>query len=50
MKRGDPLAIINYHTHAINCIEFSGNESLQKDKNLLLCGSKDEVISVWNLF
>lgn len=48
--KGSSLAIINYHSRPINCITFAGSTTFHNDRNLLLCGSKDEVISVWKLY
>lgn len=49
-KRGKPLAILNYHSATVHCVSFAGQESHSEDSNLMICGSKDERISLWKLY
>ena len=49
-KKGKPLAILNYHSAAVHCISFTGYQTQLEDTNLMICGSKDERISLWKLY
>lgn len=42
-KKLKPLAILSYHKDSVNCLTFSAN-------NILACGSKDEHISLWDIY
>jgi len=42
-KKLKPLAILQFHSETINCIEFTR-------ENRLVCGSKDGKISIWNIY
>lgn len=45
--KGTPLAILKYHSLTVNCVTFATNET---HNNVILCGSKDEIVSVWKLY
>lgn len=49
-KKGKPLAVLNYHSATVHCVSFAGHHALLEDSNLLVCGSKDERISLWKLY
>ena len=49
-KKGKPLAILNYHSAAVHCVSFAGPQVQLEDSNLMICGSKDERISLWKLY
>lgn len=42
-KKLKPLAILSYHKESVHCITFSPN-------NILACGSKDQHISLWDIY
>ena len=42
-KKLKPLAILSYHKDSVNCLTFSGD-------NILACGSKDQHISLWDIY
>lgn len=42
-KKLKPLAILSYHKESVNCVAFSPN-------NTLACGSKDQHISLWDIY
>ena len=42
-KHLKPLAVLNYHKDSVNCLTFS-------DEKLLACGSKDNQISLWDIY
>ena len=42
-KKLKPLAVLNYHKQSVHCLAFS-------DDNILACGSKDELISLWDIY
>ena len=42
-KKLKPLAILSYHKDSINCLTFS-------EDNILACGSKDQHISLWDIY
>lgn len=54
MKHGKPLAIIPFHTNVIECIRFvpdvSNDESNKGDKYKLIASSRENSISIWNLY
>ena len=51
LKKGKPLAILNYHTENVYSITFADSAtSSPDDSNLFACGSKDGRISLWMLF
>ena len=49
-KKGKLLAILNYHSAAVHCVSFAGPQAQLEDSNLMICGSKDERISLWKLY
>ena len=49
-KKGNPLAILNYHSAVVHCVAFAGHQAPSEDSNLLICGSKDSRISLWKLY
>ena len=42
-KKFKPLAILSYHKESVNCVSFAPN-------NILACGSKDQHISLWDIY
>ncbi|KAL4233321.1 Guanine nucleotide binding protein (G protein) [Mactra antiquata] len=42
-KRLKPLAVLDYHKESVQCLTFS-------EDNILACGSKDTLISLWNIY
>ncbi|XP_046548568.1 guanine nucleotide-binding protein subunit beta-like protein 1 [Haliotis rubra] len=42
-KKIKPLAVLSYHRDSAQCLAFSQD-------NLLACGSKDQLISVWDIY
>lgn len=42
-KKLKPLAVLSYHKESVQCLTFS-------DDNLLACGSKDQYISLWDIY
>lgn len=42
-KKLKPLAILSYHKDSVNCVTFSPD-------NILACGSKDQHISLWDVY
>ncbi len=46
-KNGQPLAVLNYHTSTVNSCLFIGTSPYS---NFIVCGSKDERISVWKIY
>ena len=48
-KKGKPLAALNFHTDVVQCLDFAPNDA-ENYANLLMCGSKDERISLWKLY
>ena len=49
-KKGKPLAILNYHSAVVHCVSFAGDKAQLEDSNLMICGSKDERISLWKIY
>ncbi|ESO89339.1 hypothetical protein LOTGIDRAFT_105898 [Lottia gigantea] len=43
MKSWKPLAVLKYHKESVQCATFISN-------NILICGSKDKLISLWNIY
>ncbi|XP_071114359.1 guanine nucleotide-binding protein subunit beta-like protein 1 [Haliotis cracherodii] len=43
LKKMKPLAVLCYHRDSAQCLAFSQD-------NLLACGSKDQLISVWDIY
>lgn len=42
-KKFKPLAVLNYHKGSVHCLAFS-------EDNILACGSKDEQITLWDIY
>jgi WD40 repeat protein len=42
-KKLKPLAVLNYHKESVHCLAFS-------EDNILACGSKDELITLWDIY
>ncbi|XP_052807259.1 guanine nucleotide-binding protein subunit beta-like protein 1 [Mya arenaria] len=42
-KHLKPLAVLNYHKEGVQCVTFS-------EDYLMACGSKDQLISLWDLY
>ena len=42
-KHLKPLAVLDYHKESVHCLDFSGD-------NILACGSKDQHISLWDIY
>jgi WD40 repeat protein len=47
-KKGKPLAAIDYHTQSVRSVAFGKADS--EHSNLIICGSKDERVSLWKLY
>lgn len=50
LRSGKPLAILTYHSNAIECVRFSSNQSKESSDYLLVAASRDKTISIWSLF
>lgn len=42
-KKMKPLAVLSYHKGSVHCLTFS-------EDNILACGSKDEQITLWDIY
>ena len=49
-KKGKPLAALNYHTATVNCVSFAAKTAPEEYRNTLICGSRDQRITLWNLY
>lgn len=49
-KKGKPLAVLNYHSSTVNTCSFLPNTASTKSSNLIVCGSKDERVSMWKIY
>lgn len=42
-KKLKPLAVLNFHNESVHCLAFC-------EDNILACGSKDKLISLWDIY
>ena len=49
-KKGKPLAAINYHSATVNCVSFAAKTAPEEYQNTLICGSRDQRITLWKLY
>eukprot|EP00058_Branchiostoma_floridae_P025064 XP_002610554.1 hypothetical protein BRAFLDRAFT_275805 [Branchiostoma floridae] len=47
-KKLKPLAVLDYHTDSVQCVDFSDHEN--SEERLLAAGSKDQRISLWSIY
>ncbi|XP_019647616.1 PREDICTED: guanine nucleotide-binding protein subunit beta-like protein 1 isoform X1 [Branchiostoma belcheri] len=47
-KKMKPLAVLDYHTDTVQCVDFSDHEN--SVDRLLAAGSKDQRISLWSIY
>ena len=49
-KKGKPLAALNYHSATVNCVSFAAKTAPEEHRNALICGSRDQRITLWKLY
>ena len=49
-KKGKPLAALNYHSATVNCVSFAARTAPEEHRNALICGSRDQRITLWKLY
>lgn len=49
-KKGKPLAALNFHTDVVQSMCFASDKAQEHYSNLLICGSKDQRISLWKIY
>ncbi|XP_064392367.1 guanine nucleotide-binding protein subunit beta-like protein 1 [Halichondria panicea] len=49
-KKGKHLAVLNYHSSTVNTCYFIQTSAQSVNSNLIVCGSKDERVSIWKIY